>query len=176
MPAIHARDYAPVLQAARSTVSRGEWTTREAAMRGVCDLLWDHFGDPGPHRPGRGYSWVGFYVGGPGPDEMTLAVRRDKPACSPIGLHGMCGRGWQSRCPIIIDDVATLGEKYVACDPRDRSELVLPCLEADGAAWGVFDADSWDLRAFDEADAAAVGELLVIAGLSRLQTLASIRL
>ena len=176
MPAIHTRDYAPVLEAARDAVERGQWATREGVMRGVCDLLWDRFGDSGPHRPGRGYSWVGFYVAGPGGDEMTLAERRNKPACSPIGLHGVCGRGWQTRRPIIIDDVATLGANYVACDPRDRSELVLPCLEADGLAWGVFDADSWDLRAFDEADAAAVGELLVIAGLSAAQNHPPVRL
>ncbi|MEZ6235017.1 MAG: GAF domain-containing protein [Phycisphaerales bacterium] len=176
MPGIHTRDYSPVLDAARDAAAHSQWATREAAMRGVCDLLWDHFGDPGPHRSGRGYSWVGFYIGGPGADEMTLAVRRDKPACSPIGLHGMCGRAWQTRRPIIIDDVATLGENYVACDPRDRSELVLPCLDANASAWGVFDADSWDLRAFDEADAAAVGELLCIAGLSSPQSQSPVRL
>lgn len=135
-------------------------------MRGVVDLLWTAFGDSGPHTPGRGFSWVGFYLYGPGPEEMTLAVRRNKPACSPIGLHGMCGRCWQTQRPIVVDDVSTLGAGYIACDPKDRSELVVPCLDADGSCWGVLDADSWDLAAFDGHDADGVEELLQFCGLT----------
>lgn len=161
--ATHTRDYSVVLSDAYS----GSWIGRDAAMRRVCDILWDAFGDPGPHTPGRGISWVGFYLHGPAPTEMTLAVRRNKPACSPIGLHGMCGRCWQERKAIIVDDVATLGAGYIACDPKDRSELVLPCLDASGACWGVLDIDSWDLRAFDESDAGGCWSLLRIAGLTR---------
>jgi putative methionine-R-sulfoxide reductase with GAF domain len=159
---IHHREYGTLLAAARDATD----PSRDAAMQRLCDLLWNAFGDPGEHRPSRGMSWVGFYLHGPAPDQMTLAVRRDKPACSPIGLHGMCGRCWQTRRPVIIDDVATLGTNYIACDPKDRSELVLPCLDAAGACWGVLDIDSWDRRAFDENDAAGCWALLVAAGLA----------
>lgn len=163
----HQRDYAPVFDRARAASWANGAAGRDAAMGGVCDLLWEAFGDSGDHTPGRGFSWVGFYLHGPGEEEMTLAVRRDKPACSPIGLHGMCGRCWLARAPILVADVATLGEGYIACDPKDRSELVVPCLDEDGACWGVLDADSWDLGAFNELDMHGTMELLRIAGLSR---------
>lgn len=172
MSKLHPRDYAPVLRAARSA----RWSSRAAAMQGTVDLLWEAFGDPGPHTAGRGCSWVGFYEHGPEPEQMTLAVRRDKPACSPIGLHGMCGRCWRERRPILVGDVATLGQGYIACDPKDRSELVIPCLDPEGNCWGVLDADSWDLEAFDEADARAVSELLALAGLTGTALPAALRL
>ncbi len=158
----HTRDYGPLIRAARAA----HWSGQAAAMQGVVELLWGAFGDPGVHTPGRGYSWVGFYLHGPGAEEMTLAVRRNKPACSPIGLHGMCGRCWQTRRAIVVDDVATLGAGYIACDPKDRSELVVPCVGGDGACWGVLDADSWDLAAFDGLDATGAMELLAAAGLT----------
>jgi len=162
MPSVNTRDYSPLLASARAARP----TTRDAAMRLVVDLLWSAFGDPGPHTPNRGYSWVGFYTLGPAPDQMTMAVRRNKPACSPIGLHGMCGRGYLTRQPILIPDVSTLGANYIACDPKDRSEMVIPCLNADGSCWGVLDADSWDLAAFGDADVAGVAQLLSVTGLS----------
>lgn len=128
-------------------------------MSALCDLLWE-----GLHP--TGVSWLGFYVAG-GSGELVLAARRDKPACSPIGMHGACGRVFLSGRPLVVRDVKELGENYIACDPRDRSELVLPCLDADGSCWGVFDLDSFDVGSFSEADAAELGVILRGSGLSR---------
>ncbi len=143
--------------------------SREDAMRALVDALWEAFGSgEHPAPSARAWSWVGFYYGPgsgapggmvAGTDEMILGYRRDKPACSPIGLHGMCGRSFLRRESIIVDDVATLGDDYVACDPRDVSELVVPMVGADGACWGVFDADSFARAAFDEEDARGVEAL-----------------
>jgi len=72
-----------------------------------------------------------------------------------------------SRQPLVVRDVKELGGNYIACDPRDRSELVLPCLNADGSCWGVFDLDSFDVGSFSEADAAELGQILRESGLSR---------
>lgn len=152
-----SRDYAPLLaKAGREASSLG---TREARMRRCCDLLWEAFS-------GAGLSWIRFYAKVEGAEEMVLEVRRDKPACSPIGLHGCCGRGWKERRPILVDDVATLGPNYIACDPRDRAELVLPMLNADGTCWGVLDADSHETFAFGEADRAGMSALCEMLGLS----------
>lgn len=148
-----ARDYAPVLEAARKASVRPH--SREVLMKLCCDLLWDAF-----HA--QGLSWIGFYSKVEGTDEMVLEVRRDKPACSPIGLHGCCGRGWKERRPILVDDVATLGPNYIACDPRDRAELVLPMLNPDGTCWGVLDADSHDTFAFGEQDRVGMSALCEI--------------
>lgn len=139
-------------------------------MQLVSDLVWDAMGSETtegvPHAPGKPYSWVGFYTWDDNKQAMTLAARRDKPACSPIEMHGMCGRGALEAAPILIDDVRTLGENYVACDPRDQSEIVVPCFNDDGSVWGVFDGDSFDLAAFNAEDVSGVIDLLDAAGLS----------
>lgn len=165
------RDYAPVAAALRALPPE---TDREARMQAVVDALWNAFGQPEPppdetevlERRGEGaLSWVGFYLPVPGKDEMVLGPRRDKPACSPIGLHGACGRAFQTRTALVVTDVAHLGEGYIACDPRDRSELVVPCLDQEGDAWGVLDLDSHDSSAFYERDAYALILVLRAAGL-----------
>lgn len=136
-------------------------TTRAAAMQMFVDIAWSAL------HP-AGVSWLGFYFGGAG--EMTLGPRRDKPACSPIGLHGVCGRAYTSRQPQIVADVATLGANYVACDPRDRSEVVIPCFNPDGSCWGVLDLDSHEVGSFGEADVHGLTDMLVAAGLTSRPT------
>jgi len=137
------------------------------AMTHACDLLWDAFGPAGAPGPNAGFiSWVGFYKKVPTSDEMVLIARRDKPACSPIGLHGACGQSWSRRVPLLVADVKTLGERYIACDPRDQSELVIPLFDNDGSCWGVLDADSYEKSAFDAHDVQGVTRLLESLGLT----------
>ncbi len=136
--------------------------TRDERMKAFVDVLW-------PRLAPTGVSWLGFYSRAPGADEMILKERRDKPACSPIGLHGACGQACLTRTTLVVTDVKHLGEGYVACDPRDLSELVIPLFEASGECWGVYDADSFDTGSFDEHDAERVRELLIVAGLTSLQ-------
>jgi putative methionine-R-sulfoxide reductase with GAF domain len=131
-------------------------------MRRVVDALWDL-------TSSRGVSWIGFYTKHPRRDEMILGPRRDKPACSPLGLQGMCGRCWAERKPIVVADVATLGKNYIACDPKDRSEAVIPLFEADGTCYGVLDADSYETGAFGTADIIGMTVLVEHAGLSAPQ-------
>jgi putative methionine-R-sulfoxide reductase with GAF domain len=68
---------------------------------------------------------------------------------------------------MVVRDVADLGAGYIACDPRDRSELVVPCLTPDGHAWGVFDVDSHQVGWFQASDGTACQELLCLAGLTQ---------
>lgn len=147
------RDYESM---ARSIACTGD---RHARMRAVVDLLWDRMSS-------RGVSWVGFYTAAPGATEMVLGPRRDKPACSPIGLHGACGRAWKSKQSLVVTDVSHLGKGYIACDPRDRAEVVVPMLEQDGTCWGVLDVDSHQVRAFTREDAHGLGRVLRDAGLT----------
>jgi putative methionine-R-sulfoxide reductase with GAF domain len=127
-------------------------------MQAVVDALWNGLKD-------RGVSWVGFYLH-EGGKELILGPRRDKPACSPIGLHGVCGQAFTQRRPIVVRDVAELGSSYIACDPRDRSEVVVPLFDADGRCWGVLDLDSHEVGTFDEHDAQGLSQVLRAAGLS----------
>lgn len=164
------RDYQALLKQAQHYTSEGTMHPRVVRthspldrMKLVCDLIWDHFGLDQPARPA--YSWIGFYEKVIGQDEMILVARRDKPACSPIGLFGMCGRGWKEARPILIPDVSTLGANYIACDPKDRSEIVIPIMNPDGSCWGVLDGDSHELNAFDENDVVSLTKLLRLADL-----------
>ncbi|MFQ5806497.1 MAG: GAF domain-containing protein [Phycisphaerae bacterium] len=125
---------------------------RQRRVRVFVDALWDALSS-------AGVSWVGFYLHQRN-DKLVLGPHRNKPACSPIGLHGACGRAFTEKRPLVVRDVSDLGENYIACDPRDRSEVVIPLLEPDGACWGVLDLDSYDLGAFDQADVDSLLTLL----------------
>ena len=145
----------PYPEIARTIKGGGDRTRR---MQAVVDALWNALND-------KGISWVGFYLH-EGGDELVLGPRRDKPACSPIGLHGVCGQAFTQRRSILIRDVTELGPNYIACDPRDRSEVVVPLFEADGRCWGVLDLDSHVIGAFDEHDVEGLSAVLRAAGLS----------
>ena len=132
---------------------------RTAAMQRFVDLVWDEMAQ-------TGISWIGFYLHHGG-DELILGPRRDKPACSPIGMHGACGKSFTTRQPLIVRDVAELGANYIACDPRDRSEVVIPLLDLSGQSWGVLDLDSYEVGAFDQSDVAGLTMLLTQAGLTQ---------
>lgn len=151
------RDYADI--ARRVATATGDRTAR---MRIVADALWHGLAD-------GGVSWIGFYLH-EGADELVLGPMRNKPACSPIGLHGVCGAGFRTRRPQIIRDTAELGGAYVACDPRDRAEVVVPLLDDLGACWGVLDVDSHEVGAFDESDLRGLCDVLRAAGFSPAET------
>ena len=131
---------------------------RAVRMRVVTDTLWDAL------HP-TGISWVGFYIH-EGGEELILGPWRDKPACSPIGLHGACGQAFTLRKPLVVRDVAELGENYIACDAEDRSEVVLPLFNESGTCWAVLDLDSYDLAAFDDTDVEGLQNVLQAAGLT----------
>ena len=138
---------------------------RQQRMRAVVDTLWEALKD-------TGISWVGFYLH-EGRDDLVLGPHRDKPACSPIGLHGACGRAFRERRPLVVRDVAALGQNYNACDPRDSAELVIPLFEADGRCWGVLDVDSFEAGAFGTEDAEGVLKVLQTAGLTEKEASAA---
>ncbi len=131
---------------------------RQQRMRQVVDLLWDTL-------EATGVSWVGFYLPD-GEDQLVLGPMRNKPACSPIGLHGACGQCYLQGKAIIVDDVANLGENYIACDPRDRSEVVVPLFDEQGKCWAVLDVDSHETGAFIEEDAEGLISVLRAAALT----------
>jgi putative methionine-R-sulfoxide reductase with GAF domain len=134
---------------------------REARMQTVADALWNALHD-------QGVSWVGFYLDHPDEtddERLVLGPHRDKPACSPIGLHGVCGQGLRFGATRIVPDVSELGADYIACDPRDRSEIVIPLIDENDRCWAVLDLDSWEVGAFDERDEEGLKQVLRSAGL-----------
>lgn len=136
----------------------GGWTGRAEAFKALTDLLWEGLGQ-------AGVDWLGFYV----PDErgtsLLLAACRPVPACSPIGLHGVCGKAFREKRPQVVPDVRALGENHIVCDPRNLSEVVVPWLDGEGHCFAVLDLDSRSLSAFREEDVRGLEAVLKAAGL-----------
>ena len=135
--------------------------TLEVRMRRVVDALWSALAD-------AGVSWLGFYLDHPGePDDrrLVLGPHRDAPASSPIGFHGVCGQALRGGRTRIVHDVHDLGPDHVACDPRDRSELVIPLVDELGVSWAVLDLDAREVGAFSTVDAAGLARVLRAGGL-----------
>ncbi len=100
------------------------------------------------------FSWVGFYrVAG---DEMVLGPFQGPPACVRVGRgRGVCGSAWENDRTERVPDVHAFSG-HIACDPRSRSEVVVPIHGTDGSVWGVLDVDSREIDDFSEADAEAL--------------------
>ena len=114
-----------------------------------------------------GVSWIGFYRVADDGQSMVLEQCRDRPACSPIGMHGVCGQAIRRGRTRVIADVADLGAEYVACDPRDRSEIVIPIrgLSPSGMRVDrVLDLDSFEAGSFSDLDDYYLRLALEIAG------------
>lgn len=170
---------------ARALAISVEHQSGDARLQPLCDAFWEALAP-------RGVSWIGFYLAElpdgtiagtigaegaidrsrssmeaplePGEPHMILVARRDKPACSPIGMHGVCGQSFREESVRLVDDVALLGNAYVACDPRDRSEIVIP-IYRNGVLWGVLDADSYEAACFGDCDIEGLQGVLRVAGL-----------
>ncbi len=127
----------------------GKWRRRQLTtdrmMRDVIEALWDNFG-------GSPYSWCGFYLLAPNGAELSLGPHRDKPACNPLSLHGVCGKVLKSGLPLVVSDVKALGPEHIACDAKVVSEIAVPVFDFAGKVFGVLDVDSYEPAAFDEMD------------------------
>ncbi|MBI3507623.1 MAG: GAF domain-containing protein [Proteobacteria bacterium] len=143
-PRARRRDYEKVLSTLETKWKRHA-PDRARRMHEIVDALWDMFG-------GKAYSWVGFYFPAAGGNQLILGPNRDKPACSPIGAHGVCGKAAATRTTQIVADVTALGDAYVECDPKDRSEIAVPVVGDDGVAFAVLDIDSHDVNMFNDDD------------------------
>jgi|YelNatPaOPRAMG01_1025707.scaffolds.fasta_scaffold12998_1 putative methionine-R-sulfoxide reductase with GAF domain len=133
--------------------------TREERLRACVELLWEHL-------RGQGVDWLGVYLINDARDAMLLKECRPRPACSPIALHGVCGRAWKEGRPQVVPDVTALGEAHIVCDPANLSEVVVPLFEPDGTCYGVLDLDSRTKAAFSDADAQGLRSVLRAAGLT----------
>lgn len=102
------------------------------------------------HKMGHFY-WVGFYrlVEGQllvGPYQGTLACQKLKTNT------GVCWSGVNQNQTIVVPDVHQF-PGHIACDPKSRSEIVVPIRNEQGAVQAVLDGDSDQLAAFDSVDA-----------------------
>jgi GAF domain-containing protein len=95
-------------------------------------------------------NWAGVYLlkGG----ELVLGPFQGRPACVRIAFgRGVCGTAVAEDATQVVADVHAF-PGHIACDPRSRSEIVVPMRDTDGRVVAVLDLDSDRPATFDEED------------------------
>jgi L-methionine (R)-S-oxide reductase len=77
----------------------------------------------------------------------------------PVG-QGICGAAAATGRTEVVDDV-TADERYLACFPSTRSEIVVP-IAYEGQVVGEIDIDGTDPSAYDETDARFLEEVAAL--------------
>ena len=124
----------------------------DEVLRQVVDILHDRFDH---------YTWVGIYlVEG---DDLVLGPWKGPQATEhvriPIG-QGICGAAAATGRTEVVDDV-NADERYLACFPSTRSEIVVPIVY-EGRVVGEIDIDSDEPAVFGEADRAYLERVAVL--------------
>lgn len=96
------------------------------------------------------YFWTGFYFLKDG--RLIVGPYQGPVACQELEKgKGVCWTGIQREEPVIVPDVEQF-PGHVACDPRSKSEIVLPVQNNNDEIIGVLDIDGKELNAFDKTD------------------------
>ncbi|MCS7182902.1 MAG: GAF domain-containing protein [Thermoanaerobaculum sp.] len=109
------------------------------------------------HHKMPGFSWTGFYLlrepSRPGEEpDLVVGPYQGPVACPWLPPHqGVCWAGIDRGEVVIVPDVHAF-PGHIACDPRSRSEIVVPLRDGEGRIVGVLDVDSWKPAHFDEVD------------------------
>ena len=99
-----------------------------------------------------GHLWTGFYR-----VVKPAAVLRVGPYQGSLGClditfgRGVCGTAAAERRTIVVRDVHEF-PGHITCDPRSRSEIVVPVFNAVGDLIAVLDIDSAEPDGFGDAD------------------------
>jgi GAF domain-containing protein len=113
------------------------------------------------------YYWVGFYLAEK--EKLTVGPYQGTHGCLFIKYgQGVCGRSASDKTTIIVDDIEALnvvqeskkGSLHITCDPRCKSEIVVPVLNKNGELIAVFDVDSLHINAFDNIDETYLGQIM----------------
>lgn len=110
------------------------------------------------HRDDR-FDWTGFYRV-VAPELMKIGPYQGGHGCLVIPFaRGVCGAAARTGEVQLVPDVDAF-PGHIACASSTRSELVLPVWAKGGALLGVFDIDSNQPNAFDQADADGLTKIL----------------
>jgi L-methionine (R)-S-oxide reductase len=118
-----------------------------AAMATICAVL---------HAKMPHHFWTGFYLVADG--RLHVGPYQGPVACQVLEGQGVCLESVRAKEPVIVLDVRAF-PRHVACDPRSRSEIVVPILK-DGEVVGVLDVDSDKLDQFSQADVKPLEKIL----------------
>ena len=106
------------------------------------------------------FFWTGFYrlIDG----DLVVGPYQGSLACMTLARgKGVCWAAVARGEPVVVPDVHAF-EGHIACDPRSRSEVVVPVRDAAGKLVAVLDVDADEPDAFGPAD---------VAGLERIAAL-----
>jgi L-methionine (R)-S-oxide reductase len=124
----------------------------DEVLRQVVDVLHDRFDH---------YTWVGIYlVEG---DDLVLGPWKGPQATAHVRIpmgQGICGAAAATGKTEVVDDVKA-DERYLACFPSTRSEIVVPIVY-EGRVVGEIDIDSDEPAVFGEADRAYLERVAVL--------------
>jgi putative methionine-R-sulfoxide reductase with GAF domain len=143
-------DYSGALEAVDRILNRE--SEADEVLRKTVEVLHDRF---------EHYSWVGIYlVEG---EELVLGPWKGPEATEhvriPIG-QGICGAAAESGRTELVDDVNE-DERYLACFPSTRSEIVVPIVY-EGRVVGEIDIDSDRPAAFGSEDVSFLERVSVL--------------
>jgi L-methionine (R)-S-oxide reductase len=124
-------------------------TDRIAAMATISSLV----------HHSLGFLWTGFYRV-VAPPRLLVGPYQGTLGCLEIEFgRGVCGTAAETGQPVIVDDVL-LHENHITCDPRARSEIVLPVFDASGELIAVLDVDSDQPGNFSDVDRIGLAQIL----------------
>lgn len=111
------------------------------------------------HHADDRFDWTGFYRVR-APEMLKIGPYQGGHGCLSIPFsRGVCGAAARTGEVQLVADVDAF-PGHIACSSSTRSEIVLPVRRGDGTLIAVLDIDSDQPAAFDEADAAGLGELV----------------
>lgn len=106
------------------------------------------------------YFWTGFYRVVDG--RLVIGPYMGTVGCLQIEIgRGVCGVAAERRETVIVPDVHQF-PGHIACDPKSRSEIVVPVFGKGGELIAVLDVDSDQLDAFDEDDRRGLEKIVAL--------------
>jgi L-methionine (R)-S-oxide reductase len=141
--------YGRVLEQLRGLL--GKTPDMTARMATVAALLYHKFDH---------YFWCGFYrlAGG----DLVVGPYQGPLACQVLARgRGVCWEAVRRGETLVVPDVRRF-PGHIACDPRSRSEIVVPLRDRNGAIVAVLDADSDRPAQFDAADAEGLERIVAL--------------
>lgn len=101
---------------------------------------------------GFGHLWTGFYrVAEPG-RLLRVGPYQGTLGCMEIEFgRGVCGAAAADQKTVIVEDVHAYAG-HITCDPRSRSEIVVPVFDRGGELIAVLDVDSERPATFTDQD------------------------
>ncbi len=106
------------------------------------------------------YFWCGFYrlVN----NELIVGPYQGPVACLKLEKNkGACWNTINKKNVTLLDDIHNF-PGHIACDPRSKSEIVVPVKDKSGKIFAVLDVDSKNLASFDKMDAEGLQKIVAL--------------